>query len=513
MEREMRAARRAAQRQSRSQSPLLKIPFRRLRNPLPPLELISPEQIEQLHQASLQILETIGLDFLDNEALDLWQQAGARVDRSTQHVWLDRGLVLELVAKAPTSFTWRARNPDRSVFIGGDTINFAPHGGTVFAANLERGRRPGLLQDYHNLQKLVQMCNVVHFAGEQLVVPHDVEVSNRHLRRLLSGFTLTDKAVMEAAHGRIIPGDALTMARIVFGEELGGDPVIGGIINVNSPLRYDDRMLGGLITYARAGQVTIITPFILAGAMSPITIASALAQQNAEALAGIALTQLVNPGAPVIYGGFTTNVDMKSGSPAFGTPEGAWALAVGAQLARRYKLPYRGSGSLNTSKVPDAQAAYETMWSIWPAVLAHTNFVMHAVGWLEGGLTVSYEKFIIDAESLAMFAHFLRGFEINEDTLALDMIAEVGPGGHHFGTPHTQARFSNEFYESFLADRLGYQTWFEAGAFDAAQRANLIWKELLAQYEAPAMDPTVAEALQDYVSRRERELAGVELYT
>jgi trimethylamine--corrinoid protein Co-methyltransferase len=475
--------------------------------------MISPEQIEQIHQASMQILENIGLDFLDDEALDLWQKAGAKVNRSARHVWLDRDLVMGLVAKAPTSFTWRARNPERNVFIGGNTVVFVPHGGTVFAANLEIGRRPGLLKDYHNLQKLVHLCPLLHSSGEQLVVPHDIEVSARHLQRLLSGFTLTDKAIQEAAHGRVIPKDALNMARLVFGDDLNGDPVISGVINANSPLRYDDRMLGGLITYARAGQITVITPFILAGAMSPITIASALAQQNAEALAGIALTQLVNPGAPVIYGGFTTNVDMRSGSPAFGTPEGAWALVVGAQLARRYRLPYRGSGSLNTSKVPDAQAAYETMWTLWPAVLAHTNFIMHAIGWLEGGLTVSYEKFIIDAENLAMFAHFLRGFEINEETLALDMIAEVGPGGHHFGTPHTQARYSTEFYESFLADRLGYQTWFEAGAFDAAQRANLIWKELLNQYEPPPIDPGLAEALQDYVSRRERELVGVELYT
>jgi trimethylamine--corrinoid protein Co-methyltransferase len=512
MDKETRAARRAAQRQSRSQSPLLKIPFRQIRNQLSPLELISPEQVEQLHEASMRILETIGLDFLDDEALDLWHKAGAKVDHTARHVWLDRHLVLGLVAQAPPTFTWRARNPERNLLIGSDTINFAPHGGTVFAANLEIGRRPGLLKDYHNLQKLVQVCNVIHLAGEQLVVPHDVEVPIRHLHRLLSSFTLTDKAVMEAAHGRIIPNDALAMARLIFSDNLSGDPVIGGVINANSPLRYDDRMLGGLITYARAGQVTIITPFILAGAMSPISIASALAQQNAEALAGVALTQLVNRGAPVIYGGFTTNVDMKSGSPAFGTPEGAWALAVGAQLARRYRLPYRGSGSLNTAKVPDAQAAYETMWSIWPAVLARTNFIMHAVGWLEGGLTVSYEKFIIDVESLAMFAHFLRGFEINDDTLALDMIAEVGPGGHHFGTPHTQARFSTEFYESFLADRLGYQTWSEAGSFDTARRANLIWKDLLNQYEAPPLEPGLAEALQDYVARRERELAGVELY-
>jgi trimethylamine--corrinoid protein Co-methyltransferase len=357
------------------------------------------------------------------------------------------------------------------------------------------------------------MCNVLHVTGEQMVVPHDVDISARHLRRLQRAITLTDKALMEAAHGRVIPNDSLEMARLVFGDPLPEDPVLAGVINVNSPLRYDDRMLGGLITLARAGQITIVTPFILAGAMSPITLASALAQQNAEALAGIALAQLVRPGAPVVYGGFTTNIDMKSGSPSFGTPEGAWAMAVGAQLARRYQLPYRGSGSLNTSKVPDAQAAYETMWTIWPAVLAHTNFVMHAVGWLDSGLTVSYEKFIMDAEVLAMFQHFLGGLNINDDSLALDMIAEVGSGGHHFGTPHTQARFSTEFYQPFLADRLNYETWQEAGGLDAARRANLLWQELLANYEAPSIDPGLTEALDDYVERRRRELEGVELYS
>jgi len=331
-------------------------------------------------------------------------------------------------------------------------------------------------------------------------------------RRYL-GYTLTDKVVLEAAHGRVIPTDALNIARLVFGDDLtSGGPVTGGIINVNSPLVYDERMLGGLMTLARAGQVNIITPFILAGAMSPITLAAALAQQNAEALAGVALTQLVRPGAPVIYGGFTTNVDMKSGSPAFGTPEGAWALTIGAQLARRYRLPYRGSGSLNTSKVPDAQAAYETMWTLWPAIQAHTNFVVHSVGWLEGGLTVSYEKFIIDVELLAMFYHFLGEIEINDDTLALEMIAEVGPGGHHFGTTHTQARYQTAFYQPFLSDRLNYETWVEAGQLDTAQRANRLWKELLAQYEPPPLAEGVKEALQSYVERRQRELTGVELY-
>ena len=358
------------------------------------------------------------------------------------------------------------------------------------------------------------MCHVLHYASWEQVTAQEVPVSIRHLRRLASAITLTDKALMEAAHGRVISTDNIELAKIAFGGHLpeGGGPVIGDVINVNSPLRYDARMLGGLITYARAGQVCFITPFILAGAMSPITIAAALAQQNAEALAGVALTQLVRPGAPVIYGGFTTNVDMKTGSPAFGTPEGAWALAVGAQLARHYHLPYRGSGSLTTSKVPDAQAAYETQWTIWPCVLAHTNLIMHSVGWIEGGLTASYEKFIIDLESLAMFYHFLEGFTIDDETLALDMIAEVGPGGHHFGTPHTQARYSTEFYQSFLSDRLGYETLLAAGGLDTAHRAHAIWQDLLTQYEPPPIDPGLKEALGEYVARRERELEGKSLY-
>ncbi|HXV44168.1 MAG TPA: trimethylamine methyltransferase family protein [Anaerolineae bacterium] len=506
-----RADRRAARRRQRAESPLLKIPFRQLRNPLPPLEILAPEQIEEIHQASLHILETVGLDFLDNEALELWQKAGAKVDRANQHVWIDRGLLLETIASAPPSFTWRARNPERDVLIGANSIAFGPNGGMVYAAGHHISRRPGTMQDYENFVKLSQMCNVLHFAAWDQVTAHDVPVSLRHLERLYAAFALTDKAVMEAAHGREITTDCLNMARIVFGD-LSGDPVIGDVINVNSPLRYDNRMLGGLITYARAGQVTFITPFILAGAMSPITIASALAQQNAEALAGIALTQLVRPGAPVIYGGFTTNVDMKSGSPAFGTPEGAWALAIGAQLARRYNLPYRASGSLTTAKVPDAQAAYETLWTLWPAILSHSNLIMHAVGWLEGGLTASFEKFIIDAENLAMFYHFLDGFQVNDETLALDMIAEVGPGGHHFGTSHTQARYSTEFYASVLSDRQPFDTWREAGGLDAAQRAHLVWQEMLAQYEPPPLDPAIAEALREYIERRERELQGKNLY-
>jgi len=492
-------------------TPFLKHSFRLLRNNLPPLEMLDSGQVEQLHQASMHILEKTGIVFMDDEAIDLWSSAGAKVDRSERRVRLERGLVMELVAKAPPSFTWRARNPERNVFIGGNVVAFAPNGGMAYASNLDTGRHPGVLADYVNFVKLSHVCNVLNFNGGELVAIQDVEPSSRHLIRLFTDFTLTDKALIEAAHGRIISRDVIAMAEIVFGS-LEGDPVLGGVINVSSPLRYDERMAGGLITFARLGQINIVTPFIMAGAVAPITMAAALAQQNAEALAGIALTQLVYPGVPVIYGGFTTNVDMKSGSPAFGTPEGAWALLVGAQLARRYRLPYRGSGSLNTSKLPDAQAAYETMWTMWPMVLAHTNFALHSVGWLEGGLTASYEKFVMDAEMLSMFYHFLGGFQIDEDSLALDMIERVGPGGHHFDTPHTQARYASAFYDSALADRQGYDTWLAQGGRDAAGRANLIWKDLLASYEPPYLDPAIETGLREFVEQRRKELAGVNLY-
>ncbi len=502
---------RSQRRAQRLESPLLKRPFRQPRNSMAPMEILSPEQLSRLHDASMQILEVTGIDFLDDEALAIWEKAGAKVDHKRRHVWIDRGLIMEAIAAAPPSFTWRARNPAHNILIGENAITFGPSGGMVYAANRDIGRRAGTMEDFENFVKLSQMCPDLHFASWEQVAPHDVPSSVRHLHRLRAGFILSDKAVMEAAHGRVITSDNLEMARIVFGD-LEGAPVIGDVINANSPLIYDDRMLGGLISYARAGQVTFITPFILAGATGPVTMAGALAQQNAEVLAGVALTQLVRPGAPVVYGGFTTNVDMKSGSPAFGTPETAWALIAGAQLARHYRLPYRGSGSLTNAKIPDAQAAYETMWNLWPAVSAHTNLIMHAVGWLDGGLTASYEKFIIDAENLAMFAHFLEGFTVDDDTLALASIDQVGPGGHHFSTPHTRDRFQDAFYQTALADRLGYETWESAGGWDTAQRAHQIWTAWLDQFQPPPLDTGVQEALNDYVARRERQLEGINLY-
>lgn len=500
--------RRAARREQRKRSPLEQIPFRPIKHFAPPVELLAPAQIEQIHDVSMRILEEIGLDFLDDEALDIWEQAGAKVDRAAQHVWMDRGLILEAVGKAPSEFTLRARNPAKNIQVGGRNTVFVSTSGTAFAADLDAGRRPGTLADVQRLAKIVHMCNPIHVLESQITEPQDVPVQMRHLERGRTIFTLSDKPVAQAAHGRKVAADCLAMAAIVFGgeEAIRRVPVFAAIVNANSPLRWDTSMLGGLITYARGGQPLVVTPFILAGAMSPITMASALAQQNAEALAAIALTQLVSPGVPVIYGGFTTNTDMTSGSPAFGTPEGAWAFFAGSQLARRYGLPYRGSGGLNTAKSNDAQAMYESQWCLWPTVLGHTNWVQHAAGWLESGLVCSYEKLILDVENLAMMQHLFGGVEVSPATLAFDSIQAVGPGGHHFGTEHTIARYESEFYRPIISERLSIGQWEDAGRLEAPQRANRVWKELLANYEQPPIDPGVAEALNEFVDRRKQEL-------
>jgi trimethylamine--corrinoid protein Co-methyltransferase len=497
-------------RERRRTSPLADQPFRLLRNPYPPVEVLSAEQLERIHQTSLRILEELGLEFLDDEALEIWARAGAQVDRSSGRVRLERGLVLEAVQKAPAQFKLRARNPAHDLLIGGNCISLAPGAGCPYVSDFERGRRPGTLVAFQEIVRLVQQCPPLHIVGGIMVEPQDLPVPTRHLDQVYSQFTLSDKALISPARNRESAQDCIELAALVFGglEETQRQPVQLGIINVNSPLRYDSSMLGGLITYARYGQPVVVTPFILAGAMSPITLAAAIAQQNAEALAGVALTQLVNPGVPVIYGGFTTNIDMQTGSPAFGSPEGALALFAGAQLARFYGLPYRGSGSLNNSKIPDAQASYETQMTLWPAILAHANLIHHSAGWLEAGLVFSFEKFMLDLEGLLMMYRLLDGLEVSDETLALDSMAEVGPGGHHLGTAHTMARFRSEFHLPLISDRQNYEAWVEQGSLDAGQRAHRLWQELLASYEPPPLDPGLAEALREFVEQRKRALAG-----
>ncbi len=504
-------SRKRIRRSKTDQPKWLQKPFQLMRSPIAPTEWCSPDQLDKIHDASMRILENIGIDFMEEEALRLWEAAGAKVDHSSQHVWIDRGLLLDLVAKAPAQFTWHARNSANNLIVGGNYLNFCPNSGMPYVSDLDSGRRISTLKDFENFVKMAHAVPYFQFTGGPLCEPQDIRNSLRHLYRIRIMAHETDRAIRDTASGRIIAQDTVDMMQIMHGGQLPGC-VTGGVVNVNSPLRYDNRMLGGMITHARNGQCSLITPFIMAGAMSPVTMASALAQQNAEVLAGIALTQLINPGSPVVYGGFSQNVDMRSGAPAFGGPEGAWALIVAAQLARRYNLPFRGSGSLTNSKVPDAQAAYETMWTMWPAVMAHTNVVLHGVGWLEGGLVASYEKFVIDAENVAMFAHWLGNFEVSEEAFALDMIEQVGSGGHHFGTDHTQARYETAFYEPLVSDRLGFDAWESAGGEDAYVRANRLWKQILASHEKPPLDEGIAEALDAFVERRERELEGIDLF-
>jgi trimethylamine--corrinoid protein Co-methyltransferase len=485
-------------------------PFRQLRSGWPPLNVLSSEELERIHEASMRILENTGIELLDAEALDIFAEAGADVERAARRVRIDRGLLMDAVSKAPASFTLHARNPEKSVIIGGDNIVFSPVGGQAYSTNFDRGRRPGTLADLEELIKICHGFNILHHGSDTLVEPTELPANTRHLDATFATLRLTDKTVMGPSRGRVASNDGIHLASLAFGglEAIQHKPAILGVINVNSPLRYDDWMLGGLIAYARAGQVNVITPFIAAGAMGPITMAGAIAQQNAEALVGVALTQLVNPGVPAVYGNFTVDAHMRSGSPSFGTPEAAWAALAAGQLARYYKLPCRGNGSLSSSNIPDAQAAYETMMSLWSAVLAHTHFIYQGAGWVEGGLTTSYEKLIIDVEMLAMMEALLGGQPVNDETLALPYIDQVGPGGHHFDTEHTLARYSTAFYNPLISSRLQYGNWVEGESLDAAQRAHLKWKEVLKNYKEPTLDPAVEEAMREFIERRKREMEG-----
>ena len=482
-------------------------PWRRVSNPYKPIAVLSADQIEQIHQASLEVIETLGADIWCDEALDIFAAAGAEVDRPNRHVRIDRAIIEDAVAKAPAEFTLTPRNPARAIAVGGNSINFSIVAGPGFITDLDRGRRSGTFADACDLIRLSQCLEVIHLTGGGPVAATDMAVPIRHLETLRASLTLTDKVSYGSAFGARRVNDAVDMTCIARGVDRAGlseSPGLIGNINCNSPLRYDGPMTEGIIEFARAGQPIIITPFTLAGAMAPITLAGALTQQNAEALIGIALAQLVNPGAPVVYGGFTSNVDMKSGAPAFGTPEYAKAVLAGGQLARRYGLPYRSS-NVNASNVVDAQAAYESGMSIWATVMGHCNLMLHGAGWLEGGLTASFEKMIIDAEMLQMMAAFLEPLEVSDATLGLDAMAEAGPGGHFFGTKHTLERYETAFYAPMVSDWRNYETWEEDGGLSATQRANRIWKRMLEDYEPPAMDAAIREELDAFVAKRSEE--------
>ncbi len=484
--------------------------WRKFRNPLPPLALLSEAELDLIDDVALRVLEELGLEFQNRESLDILERHGAGVDRATGMVRFERGLIRELVAKSPARFPLYSRNPERTLDIGGDAVNFAPVGGPPNVSDLDRGRRPGTFEAQCELIRLHQSLNCLHLAGSTPVEAIDLPVESRHLDLYWAQLVYSDRAWNARGIGRRRVEDAVEIMALARGkprEALLSEPSLLCVINVNSPRRVDNELLAGLMAMAEAGQMLVITPFTLAGAMSPVTIAGSLAQQTAEALGVIAFAQMVRPGTPVVFGGFTSNVDMKSGAPAFGTPEYVRGVIIGGQVARRWKLPYRSS-SVTSSNVVDTQAATESMMSLWAAVMSHANLIMHSTGWLEGGLVASFEKSIIDADMISAMTAWLQPLDMSAAALGFEAIAATPPGGHFFGAAHTLERFQTAFHQSMTADLRPFQTWAEDGAKTATQRANHIWKSLLANYEPPPMDPAVREAIDDFVARRKREIAG-----
>jgi trimethylamine--corrinoid protein Co-methyltransferase len=459
------------------------------------------------------ILEEVGIDFRDDaEALEIWRNAGA--DVQGERVRFPKGMCRQLVqATAPAQFTQHARNSANNVVIGGNNTVFAPAYGSPFVRDLDRGRRYATIEDFQNFVKLAYMSTSIHHSGGTICEPVDLPVNKRHFDMVYAHMKYSDKPFMGSVTHPSRATDTIEMTRRLFGDDFI-DPVTGknktciiNLINANSPMTFDETMVGAAKTYARANQATIITPFILAGAMSPVTVAGTCAQTLAEALAGMAFVQLVSPGAPVVLGSFASSISMQSGAPTFGTPEPALVLYVMAALARRLGVPFRSGGGLCGSKIADAQAASESAQTLLPTCLAGVNFVLHTAGWLEGGLSMGYEKFIMDADQAGMMHTLLAGVDMSENGQALDAIREVGPGKHFLGCAHTQANFESAFYRSPITDNNSFEQWEAEGSKDLAQRANSLYKRMLAEYVPPAMDPATDEAILDYVNRRRSSFA------
>jgi len=495
-------------RRPRTTAKLTQSPWSQLRLRYGPIELLSIDQIHAIHDGALTILEEIGMRVLDPNARARLAAAGCAIDEGAMQVRFDRGMVEELVNLAPAEFSLTSRNPERKLELGGRNAIYSSVGGPAFCSDLDRGRRSGTYAEMCDYIKLVQSLNVLHQEGGGGFEALDLPSATRHLDLYYAEITLLDKNWQPWGLGTDCVLDALEMVAISLGttrEALVDTPVFSCVINTNSPLQLDIPMAQGLMAMAEHGQAVVVTPFTLCGAMAPVTLAGALALQHAEALAGISLCQIVRPGVPVMYGGFTSNVDMKSGSPAFGTPEYTRAAQASGQLARHIGVPFRSS-NVNASNAVDAQAAYESMMSLWGALMGGAHLIEHAAGWLEGGLTASFEKLIIDAEMLQMMAAYFEPFEVTNDTLALDAIREVGPSGHFFGAKHTLERYENAFYVPLVSNWDNFETFTEHGGHDATVRANQIWKRILAEYEQPPLDPGIDEALRDYMERRKREL-------
>jgi trimethylamine---corrinoid protein Co-methyltransferase len=473
-------------------------------NTMPRYEILSEDAMATLDRGWRRIVSELGIEFLHDDALDAFRAAGQQVDG--QVVRLDPEFVLEQVGKVPSEFDLQARNPERTVHIGGKHMVFSAVYGCPFVRDgLER--RDATMADFENLVRLSHAFPQLDSPGGTICEPNDRPLDSRHLDMVYALMTLTDKPFMGSVTSGPNAADTIAMAEMVFGREsLEQTPAIISLINVNSPLRYDDRMLSALLEYARANQALVITPFLLMGAMSPVSVAATLAQQMAEALAGIALTQLVRPGCPVVFGSFLSNTDMQSGSPSFGTPESATGLLCTGQIARSFGLPWRSGGGLTSSQSVDAQAAYEAMMTMVPTMLAGANFVMHAAGWLESGLVSCYEKFVVDIEILRMLYEEFTPLEVTDETLAFSAHEEVGHGGHFLGAVHTLERFRECFYRPLVSSTENFERWKKNGANDTAARANEIWKKTLSEYEKPPIDAGLEEELEGFVDRRRKEL-------
>ncbi|MES2540498.1 MAG: trimethylamine methyltransferase family protein [Pseudomonadota bacterium] len=480
-------------------------PFGQVPRGYEPIRVLSDDQVEAIHRAALTLLETQGMRVLNGRALDLFRQSGARVEGNM--VYPDAGLIEERLATVPPRFRIAARNRAKDLRFGGNDMVFASVGGPAYVMDIDRGRRDGTLQDMQDFLRLCHSLNIVQQESGGPLEPMDLPAATRHLDLYLSQITLLDKSWQLNALGRERTMDGINMAALAMGwslDDLARQPMMMGVINTNSPRQLDDPMSQGLIALAEHGQVAIVTPFTLAGAMAPVSLAGALVLQHAEAMFGVVLTQIVRPGVPVMYGGFTSNVDMKTGAPAFGTPEYAKAAQASGQLARRIEVPFRSSNTTAANAL-DAQAAYESMMSLWGCLMGGAHLVNHGAGWMHGGLTASFEKLILDAELLGMMQSYFRPIAVNDEALSLDAIAEAGVGGHFFGTAQTMAQYETAFHAPILSNWDNFPTWLARGSEEAPQRANRIWKDLLAHYEEPPLDEGIREALEDFVARRRAE--------
>jgi len=505
-----RAARRRSRQGGAGQNRHLQVPY--IQRGIPPYDLLDEESLVRIEKAADTILATIGIEFWeDEETVRLFRQAGGQVTPLSSESWnikFEPGMIREILHTAPEHFTQHARNPARSVEIGGNTVVLAPAYGSPFVMDLDQGRRYGTIKDFENFVKLAQSSPWLHHSGGTVCEPADLPVNKRHLDMVYAHMRFSDRAFLGSVTAPERVEDNIAMCRILFGSDfVDKHCVIMGNFNSNSPLVWGGIPTRGIRAYAAAGQATIILPFLLGGAVAPVTTAGAIAQSLAEALAGCALTQLVRPGVPVILGSFLASMSLRSGSPTFGTPEPALGSLVIGQLARRLKLPLRCAGNFSTSKLPDGQAMAQGMMSMLSAIHCGAHYILHAAGFLDGLLSMSYEKFMLDTDICSALHSYLTGLNVDDDTLGLDSLREAGPGQHLFGSAHTMAHYQTAFWDSALYDDQTFESWKEQGGEDSMQRANRLWKQALANYQAPAIDQACDEALQDFIARRKASMA------